>query len=155
MNCFMTNSLKPTTYKTLIADVSPDHAYQPSIDRHLCDWETSLNTTFSGQSTDIIRRFTGAILDTYTFLLAPTYYMSHRVPVHVPPPLNNNDRTPKKKKRAKYKHSSTPGEAYKLLELRPNSSLKGNTPQEIKDYLSPAPKLFGRTLCIPYLIKGL
>ena len=46
----------------------------------------------------------------------------------------------KKKKRAEYKHSSTPCEAYKLLELRPNSSLKGKTPQEIKDYVSPAPK---------------
>ena len=155
MNYFMTNPPKPTTYKTLIADVNPDHAYQPSIDRHLCDWETSLNTTFSGQSTEIIRRFTGAIPDTYKLLLAPTYCISHRVPVHVPPPLDNNDRTPKKKKRAEYKHSSTPGEAYKLFELRPNSSLKGKTPQEIKDYLSSAPKLFGRTLCIPYLIKVL
>ena len=61
----------------------------------------------------------------------------------------------KKKKRAEYKHSSTPCEAYKLLELRPNSSLNGKTPQEIQDYIFPAPKRFGRTLCIPYLIKGL
>ena len=37
MNSFMTNPPKPTTYKTLIADVNPDHAYIPSIDRHLCD----------------------------------------------------------------------------------------------------------------------
>ena len=99
-----------------------------------------MNTTFTDQSTEIIRRFTGVVPETYKFLLAPTDCMSHRAFVHVPPPLDNNDRTPKKKKRAEYKHSSTPCEAYKLLELRPNSSLKGKTPQEIKDYVSPAPK---------------
>ena len=123
MYCFMTNPPKPTTYKTLIADVNPNHEYLRSIDRQLCDWETSLNKTFPDQSTAI----TGAVPETYTFLLAPIDYMSHRARVHVPPPLDENYRTPKMKRRAEYKHSSIPGEAYKLLELRPNSSLKGKT----------------------------
>ena len=37
MYCFMTNPPKPTTYKTLIADVNADHACIPSINRQLCD----------------------------------------------------------------------------------------------------------------------
>ena len=78
-----------------------------------------------------------------------------RVRNSVPSPLYDNSRKSPKKTRAEYKHSSTPGEAFKLLELRPNSSLKGKTPQELLDHLSLVTKRFGKSLCLPYLLKGL
>ena len=135
----------------LIADVNPEQSYIASIDENLSNWEDSLSVVFPSQVTGVNTRFSRSTPETYRFLFAPTNYMSPMAWKHNISPSIDLD---VKRKKVEYKHTTTPGEEFKVLALRPTSSLIGKSMQDILTYLPPPPQLLGRPVCIPFLIKG-